>query len=200
VGLGVRGGVDVEWEQQQRGGSSSSVGSAAGLAGAWCNGRLLPPMPSCIALLTRSLPDNHLFPRRPQTTPCLQVRDWISGTGVDNIGKRLVNSREGKVEFDKPSMDLSTLMKYGELAAHRTAAGGCRGGGAGRRAGRGGGGRRAGRGGGGRRAGRGGGGRRAGRGALLCLTRVEAVPLRCPHTLHIVYLSQNINRFSPRLS
>ena len=34
-------------------------------------------------------------------------------TGVENIGKRLVNSREGKVEFEKPVMALSTLMKYG---------------------------------------------------------------------------------------
>ena len=36
------------------------------------------------------------------------------GTGVENIGKRLINSKEGKVTFDKPSMDLGTLMKYGE--------------------------------------------------------------------------------------
>jgi hypothetical protein len=45
------------------------------------------------------------------------VREWIQATGVDNIGKRLVNSREGRVEFDKPAMPLSTLMHYGEAAA-----------------------------------------------------------------------------------
>lgn len=35
-----------------------------------------------------------------------QVREWISGVGVENIGKRLVNSREGKVEFEKPSVSV----------------------------------------------------------------------------------------------
>ncbi len=32
------------------------------------------------------------------------MRDWITGVGVENIGKKLVNSREGKVEFEKPSV------------------------------------------------------------------------------------------------
>jgi len=44
-----------------------------------------------------------------------KVREWIGATGVDNIGKRLINSKEGKVEFDKPVMSLPTLMKYGNL-------------------------------------------------------------------------------------
>jgi len=44
-----------------------------------------------------------------------KVRDWITSTGIENIGARLVNSREGKVEFEKPSMSLATLMKYGNL-------------------------------------------------------------------------------------
>ncbi len=44
----------------------------------------------------------------------LQVHDWIMGTGVENIGKRLINSKEGKVTFDKPTMEMGTLMKYGE--------------------------------------------------------------------------------------
>jgi hypothetical protein len=44
-----------------------------------------------------------------------KVRDFITNTGVENIGARLVNSREGKVEFEKPSMSLATLMKYGNL-------------------------------------------------------------------------------------
>ena len=45
----------------------------------------------------------------------MQVREWIGGIGVENMGKRLVNSKEGKVEFDKPSMPLATLMHYGNL-------------------------------------------------------------------------------------
>ncbi|GAB4822587.1 hypothetical protein N2152v2_009633 [Parachlorella kessleri] len=42
-----------------------------------------------------------------------KVHEWIMSTGVENIGKRLVNSREGRVEFEKPTMNLGTLMKYG---------------------------------------------------------------------------------------
>lgn len=44
-----------------------------------------------------------------------KVRDWIGSLGVENIGTRLVNSREGKVEFEKPAMSLVTLMKYGNM-------------------------------------------------------------------------------------
>ena len=50
-----------------------------------------------------------------------QVREFISGIGVENIGKRLVNSREGKVDFEKPSMSMATLMKYGECTRKATA-------------------------------------------------------------------------------
>ena len=45
----------------------------------------------------------------------MQVRDWISELGVENMGKRLINSREGKVEFAKPEMTFAKLMKYGNL-------------------------------------------------------------------------------------
>ena len=44
-----------------------------------------------------------------------KVRDWIAGLGVENSGKRLINSKEGKVEFEKPAMNLATLMKYGNM-------------------------------------------------------------------------------------
>jgi hypothetical protein len=44
-----------------------------------------------------------------------KVRDWIEKLGVENIGKRLINSREGAVEFEKPSMTLAILMRYGNL-------------------------------------------------------------------------------------
>ncbi len=45
----------------------------------------------------------------------IQVLEFIQSTGVENIGKRLVNSREGKVEFAKPAMSLQTLMHYGNM-------------------------------------------------------------------------------------
>ncbi len=44
-----------------------------------------------------------------------QVRDFVQNIGMENMGKRLINSREGKVEFEKPAMNLSTLMKYGQM-------------------------------------------------------------------------------------
>ncbi|KAK9845607.1 hypothetical protein WJX84_006701, partial [Apatococcus fuscideae] len=39
-----------------------------------------------------------------------KVREFVLGMGIENIGKRLVNSREGKVEFEKPQMSLEALM------------------------------------------------------------------------------------------
>lgn len=44
-----------------------------------------------------------------------EVRKWISSTGVENIGKRLVNSKEGPPEFTKPKMNLQTLLEYGNM-------------------------------------------------------------------------------------
>jgi len=44
-----------------------------------------------------------------------KVREFVEGTGLENIGKRLVNSREGKVEFEKPRMTLEALVDYGNL-------------------------------------------------------------------------------------
>ncbi|KAF6256168.1 rubisco activase [Scenedesmus sp. NREL 46B-D3] len=43
-----------------------------------------------------------------------KVREFISGIGVENIGKRLINSREGKVNFEKPAMPMDILIKYGK--------------------------------------------------------------------------------------
>ena len=45
----------------------------------------------------------------------MQVREFVEGTGLENIGTRLVNSREGKVEFEKPKMSLDNLIDYGNL-------------------------------------------------------------------------------------
>lgn len=40
-----------------------------------------------------------------------QVREFVEATGIENLGKRLVNSREGKVEFEPPKMNVETLLK-----------------------------------------------------------------------------------------
>ena len=42
-----------------------------------------------------------------------KVREFVESIGIENIGKRLINSREGKVEFEKPKMGLDILMSYG---------------------------------------------------------------------------------------
>merc|ERR1719261_1965392 len=44
-----------------------------------------------------------------------QSIDFFSNTGVENLGSRLVNSREGPVKFANPNMTLPNLMKYGDL-------------------------------------------------------------------------------------
>ena len=41
------------------------------------------------------------------------VREFVTSIGIGNIGKRLINSAEGKVEFAKPAMTLDTLLEYG---------------------------------------------------------------------------------------
>ncbi|CAI6003196.1 unnamed protein product [Closterium sp. NIES-65] len=43
------------------------------------------------------------------------VRNWVGSIGIENMGKKLVNSRSGPPEFEKPSMPLSTLLEYGHL-------------------------------------------------------------------------------------
>lgn len=44
-----------------------------------------------------------------------EVRKWISGVGVDMIGKKLVNSREGPPTFEQPKMTLEKLLEYGNM-------------------------------------------------------------------------------------
>ncbi|GAB2299772.1 hypothetical protein Dimus_033827 [Dionaea muscipula] len=44
-----------------------------------------------------------------------EVRKWISGVGVENLGKKLVNSREGPPTFEQPKMTLEKLIEYGEM-------------------------------------------------------------------------------------
>jgi hypothetical protein len=46
-------------------------------------------------------------------TRIAQVREFVASIGHENLTKRLVNSKEGKVQFEKPSMTLDVLMSYG---------------------------------------------------------------------------------------
>lgn len=43
------------------------------------------------------------------------MRKWISDVGVQNVGKRLVNSREGPPTFEQPKMTLEKLLEYGNM-------------------------------------------------------------------------------------
>jgi hypothetical protein len=42
------------------------------------------------------------------------VREFVNQIGHENLNKRLVNSKEGKVKFEKPNMSLDVLMHYGK--------------------------------------------------------------------------------------
>ncbi|XP_041026406.1 ribulose bisphosphate carboxylase/oxygenase activase, chloroplastic-like isoform X2 [Juglans microcarpa x Juglans regia] len=42
-----------------------------------------------------------------------EVRKWISSVGVESVGKRLVNSKEGPPTFEQPKMSLEKLLEYG---------------------------------------------------------------------------------------
>nr|QIT07159.1 chloroplast ribulose bisphosphate carboxylase/oxygenase activase 1 transcript variant X4 [Rhododendron hainanense] len=44
-----------------------------------------------------------------------EVRKWISGVGVENVGKKLVNSKEGPPTFEQPKMTLDKLLEYGNM-------------------------------------------------------------------------------------
>lgn len=44
-----------------------------------------------------------------------EVRKWINGVGIEKIGKRLVNSKEGPPTFDQPKMTLEKLLEYGHM-------------------------------------------------------------------------------------
>ncbi|GFP81753.1 ribulose bisphosphate carboxylase/oxygenase activase chloroplastic [Phtheirospermum japonicum] len=44
-----------------------------------------------------------------------EVRKWIGGVGVDNIGRKLVNSREGPPKFEQPKMTVEKLLEYGMM-------------------------------------------------------------------------------------
>nr|AGL08672.1 chloroplast rubisco activase 1 [Sagittaria graminea]AGL08674.1 chloroplast rubisco activase 1 [Sagittaria graminea] len=44
-----------------------------------------------------------------------EVRRWVTEIGVDSIGKKLVNSRDGPPKFDQPKMTLQKLLEYGSM-------------------------------------------------------------------------------------
>ncbi|CAA7389745.1 unnamed protein product [Spirodela intermedia] len=44
-----------------------------------------------------------------------EVRNWIVDIGIENVGKRLVNSREGPPTFHQPKMTLEKLLEYGYM-------------------------------------------------------------------------------------
>ena len=44
-----------------------------------------------------------------------EVRKWISEIGVENVGKRLVNSKEGPPTFEQPKITLEKLLEYGNM-------------------------------------------------------------------------------------
>ena len=44
-----------------------------------------------------------------------EVRKWIAEIGVDNVGRRLVNSLDGPPTFEQPKMSLEKLLEYGNM-------------------------------------------------------------------------------------
>ncbi|CAN0926538.1 Ribulose bisphosphate carboxylase/oxygenase activase 2, chloroplastic [Linum grandiflorum] len=44
-----------------------------------------------------------------------EVRKWVRGIGVENIGKRLVNSKEGLPSLEQPEMTVEKLIEYGKM-------------------------------------------------------------------------------------
>jgi hypothetical protein len=42
-----------------------------------------------------------------------KVREFVVAHGFENLGKQLVNRRDGKVQMEKPSITVNTLMSYG---------------------------------------------------------------------------------------
>ncbi|CAK9870804.1 unnamed protein product [Sphagnum jensenii] len=44
-----------------------------------------------------------------------EVRKWVVATGMENLGKKLVNSKDGPVTFEKPKMTIDKLMEYGYM-------------------------------------------------------------------------------------
>lgn len=43
------------------------------------------------------------------------MRKWIASVGVETVGKKLVNSKEGPPTFEQPKMTLEKLLEYGTM-------------------------------------------------------------------------------------
>lgn len=41
------------------------------------------------------------------------MRKWVAGVGVEGVGKKLVNSKEGPPTFEQPKMTIDKLLEYG---------------------------------------------------------------------------------------
>ncbi|PUZ45911.1 hypothetical protein GQ55_8G262500 [Panicum hallii var. hallii] len=44
-----------------------------------------------------------------------EVRRWVAETGVENIARKLVNSKEGPPKFEQPKMTIAKLLEYGHM-------------------------------------------------------------------------------------
>lgn len=44
-----------------------------------------------------------------------EVRKFVSGIGIENVGKRLVNSKEEPPKLDQPKMTIQKLIEYGNM-------------------------------------------------------------------------------------
>lgn len=44
-----------------------------------------------------------------------EVRKWIASVGVEEMGRKLVNSREKLPVFEQPKMSVAKLMEYGKM-------------------------------------------------------------------------------------
>lgn len=44
-----------------------------------------------------------------------EIRKFVSGIGVENVGKRLVNSKEGPPNLEQPKMTIGKLLEYGNM-------------------------------------------------------------------------------------
>lgn len=43
------------------------------------------------------------------------MRKWIGSTGIEQIGEKLLNSRDGPPTFEQPKMTIDKLLEYGNM-------------------------------------------------------------------------------------
>ncbi|KAL2940563.1 Ribulose bisphosphate carboxylase/oxygenase activase chloroplastic [Bienertia sinuspersici] len=64
---------------------------------------------------TDNVPEEHIVKLVDSFPGQSIVRNWVAGVGIDTIGKKLVNSREGPPVFKQPKMTLEKLLEYGNM-------------------------------------------------------------------------------------